>query len=244
MLSIIVPAHNEERLLGPTLDALKRAAATIDEPWEIVVVDDASTDCTVEIALAYGATVVPVAFRQIAATRNAGAKAARGDKLIFVDADTVVSAAAVRGAVRAMQNGAVGGGCAFRFDGGLPFYGRMIQAAATPLYRLFRLASGCFLFCTREAFMAVGGFDETLFAAEEATMSQALKRYGRFVVLRASVTTSGRKLRTHSIGEVFSILGAMARAGPNAFRKREGLDVWYGRRRDDPYADPSALPVD
>ena len=73
-----------------------------------------------------------------------------------------------------------------------------MAAVCLPIYRIFRLASGCFLFCTREAFDAVCGFDERLFAAEEGAMSRALARHGRFVVLREFVVTSGRKLRAYS----------------------------------------------
>jgi hypothetical protein len=45
---------------------------------------------------------------------------------------------------------------------------------------------------------AVGGFDEAFFGAEEIVISRALRNHGRFVVLKEAVTTSGRKLRTHS----------------------------------------------
>ena len=103
------------------------------------------------------------------------------------------------------------------------------------------LASGCFLFCTRAAFEAVGGFDETLFGAEEAAMSRALHGQGRFVVLRRRVTTSGRKLRAYSGREILGLLARLVLAGPKSVRTREGWDVWYGERRRDPDApDPSA----
>lgn len=208
MISFVVPAHNEEHLLGRTLRAIDDAARPLGHSFEIVVVDDSSTDDTGAIAREHGARVIPVQHRQIAATRNAGARAANGEMLIFFDADTTVTQAAVSAAVGAMLQGAVGGGCAFRFGGRLPFFGRVLQAAAVPLYRVAGLASGCFLFCTRQAFIATGGFDERMFGAEEAAMSRALGRSGKFVVLRESVTTSGRKLRTHSARE---ILGIMAR---------------------------------
>src|SRR4051794_22102998 len=151
MISFIIPAYNEESLLGGTLHALNEAAGAAGERYEVVVADDASTDRTADVARAYGARVVSVLHRQIAATRNAGARAAAGGMLVFVDADTRVTAAAVRGAVRAMREGAVGGGCAFRFDGRVPLYGRLMQGIVGPLYRFLGLASGCFLFCTRAA---------------------------------------------------------------------------------------------
>jgi len=238
MLSFIIPAHNEERLLARTLNAIHDAARPLARPFEVVVVDDSSTDRTSAIAREHGARVIQVRHRQIAATRNAGARGANGEMLVFVDADTTVSQAAVGAAVGAMLQGAAGGGCAFRFDGRLPLFGRVLQAAAVPLYRAAGLASGCFLFCTREAFRATGGFDERMFGAEEAAMSRALRRQGKFVVLRESVTTSGRKLRTHSGSELLGIMARLALTGARSVRRREGLDVWYGERRPDPEEEP------
>lgn len=236
MISFVIPAYNEEALLARTIDAVTDAAGALTVPFEVVVADDASTDRTAAVAAAHGARVVPVRRRQIAAARNAGARATAGDMLVFVDADTVVTRAAVRAAVAALGAGAAGGGCAFRFDGRVPLYGRVMAAVAVPVYRLLGLASGCFLFCTRAAFDAVGGFDEGLFGAEEAAMSRALRRQGRFVVLRESVTTSGRKLRAYSAREVFGLLARLALAGPKAVRRRQGLELWYGERRADPGA--------
>src|SRR5260221_1673982 len=102
MISFIVPAYNEERLLGATLDALHAAGRAMDERYELVVVDDASTDGTALIAQRHGARVVSVVHRQIAATRNSGAQAATGKLFIFVDADTIVNEAVVRAAVAAL----------------------------------------------------------------------------------------------------------------------------------------------
>jgi glycosyltransferase involved in cell wall biosynthesis len=233
-ISFIIPAYNEERLLGRTLSAIEQAARAVGERFEVIVVDDASTDRTAAIAAAHGARVESVNARQIAATRNAGARAAAGEVFLFVDADTIVTESAVRAATAAMRAGAVGGGCAFRFDGRVPFYGRILAAAAGPLYRWLRVASGCFLFCTREAYFAAGGFDEALFGAEELAMSQALGRQGRFVVLPELVTTSGRKLRAYSAREALGMLLRLALAGSKGVRRRDGLEIWYGDRRADP----------
>ena len=234
MISFIVPAYNEEALIGRTLEALNKAANQIGEPYEIVVANDASTDRTASIAELHGARVVAVNRRQIAATRNVGARESNGDKLIFVDADTVVSSEVVRAAIDAMNKGAAGGGSAVSFDGKLPRYAELTLPIMVRVFRATGFACGCFIFCTRRAFDAVGGFDEKLFASEEIAMSRALKRQGRFVVLSESVTSSGRKMRMYSGREVLRLFGTILLAGPKGLRKREGLEVWYGGRREDP----------
>lgn len=237
MISFVVPAYNEERVLGAALDGLHAAALGLGEPYEVVVADDASTDRTAAIAEGYGARVIRLAHRQIAATRNSGARHAKGDLLFFVDADTIVNADVVRAAVEALRGGAVGGGATGRFDEPVPFYGRLLVPFSAWLMRTARLAAGCFLFCTRRAFEAAGGFDETFYAAEEVMM--ALKRQGRFVVLRQTVITSGRKLRTHSGWELLRLLGRLALRGPGIVRDRRDMALWYGERRDDPSSPPS-----
>ena len=232
MISFIVPSHNEECLIGGTLGALHAAAGAMNEPYEIVVVDDASTDGTSTVAAGWGARVLPVQHRKIGAARNAGAAQAQGDLFVFVDADTHVTAAVVLAAVHAMRVGAVGGGARAWFDGRVPLYGRILARLWQWLQRFGHLASGCFIFCTRPAFEAVGGFDETLYAAEDLVLSRWLRRLGRFVILQEVVVTSGRNIRSHSAFETLCILVGFMLRGPQFFRTRHG--PWYGRRRDDP----------
>jgi glycosyltransferase involved in cell wall biosynthesis len=231
MISFIIPAHNEEELLGRTLAAIAAACSQIDEPHEEIVASDASTDRTEEIAAAYGARLVTIDRRQIAAARNAGAKEAIGDLLIFVDADTQITASALQSAVRALKRGAVGGGSCVRFDGPVPIYATIIEYVFRLLFPLIGLSPGCFMFCTRQAYLAAGGYDELLFASEEVFFANRLKRLGRFVILREYVITSARKLRTRSALDLFLVGLRIALAGPQSLRRREGLEFWYGPRR-------------
>jgi glycosyltransferase involved in cell wall biosynthesis len=240
MLSFIVPALNEELLLGSTLAAIHAAARDAGAEYELIVVDDASTDDTSRIAEECGARVVHVEKRQISATRNAGAREAAGDLFVFVDADTLVNADAVRDIVRAIGGGAVGGGCLFRFDGRLPIWARVTYPIVIRLFRLLNVVGGCCMFCTRAAFAATGGFCEDYFAAEELIFSRALKRQGRFVIPPALVVTSGRKLRCYSGFEILWVLLKLGIRGPRSYRTRQGLDVWYGDRRADPEPAPGA----
>src|SRR5213595_4054996 len=109
MISFIVPAYNEETELPSTLAAIRAATSRLSQPVEIIVVDDASTDATPEIAEQAGARVVPIHRRQIAAARNAGARAAQGEYLFFVDADTRINRTHVAGAITALRVGYAGG---------------------------------------------------------------------------------------------------------------------------------------
>src|SRR5262245_16078791 len=182
MLSFIIPAYNEEAYLPGTLTALYAAVDKIGREFEVIVVNDASTDATGEIARGRGARVIDVAYRQIAATRNAGGRAARGEILFFVDADTQASADAIAAALAAIEQGAVGGGCQFRFDGQIPWWAPPLLLVGNLGGRLLALSGGAFLFCRRDVFEKSGGFSERCFAGEEITFATGLKRHGRFVV--------------------------------------------------------------
>lgn len=197
---------------------------------ELIVVDDSSTDATAEIAAAAGATIVRVACRHISAVRNAGARAARGYWLVFVDADTTIDAHVVRGVLKALREGAAGGS-GVRFDEPVPAYAPVLLAVIEWWFARLKLAAGCFVFCTRDAFERVGGFSERVFAAEEIFFSRALRREGRVVILKEHVTTSGRKVRVYSLREIVHQMVSVAMKGRKGLRSRSNLDLWYGPRR-------------
>lgn len=231
MISFIIPAHDEAPLIGATLRCLHEAARSLQLDYEIVVVDDASSDDTAAIAQSHGARVLHVAHRHIAATRNAGAGAALGERFVFVDADTHVNKDVLAAALLALDAGAVGGGCTVRLAGTLSWYERAALALVTPVFRWTRIAPGCFQFCTRAVFEAVGGYDEHYFAAEDIVLSRALARHGRFVILREGVSTSNRKQHTHGVGAQARLLWRFALHGRRMLRSREHLTLWYGERR-------------
>ena len=233
LLSFIVPAYNEEVMIGATLRALRASAEALRQPYEVIVVDDASTDSTAQVARANGATVLRVDLHKISAVRNAGARAAKGDLLVFVDADTLVPEATLRAMLDALARGAVGGGARVRFDGhGIPAGSR--HGAEFGCWLLFHMAfaGGCFLFARRDAFEAAGGFDERYFASEEIHLRLALAKSGRFAMVPAAVMTSGRKLRLFTGRQILRQMLRVAMSGLQAVRRREGLDFWYNGRRE------------
>lgn len=233
MLSFIVPAYNEEHELPRALAALRAAAESSGEPYEIVVVDDASSDATAEIAKRAGAVVVPVHYRHIAAARNAGARAARGDVFFFVDADTCIAPGHVTGALAALAAGCSGGGARVIPEGSVPLWGRVfVRLFSLGYFTIANLGAGAFLFTTRKNFRAAGGFDEQFFAGEEVFFTMALKKLGRFRLLREPIITSGRKLRMHSARYVLGQSLALIVRGKRAVRSRDKLDIWYDGKRE------------
>lgn len=231
MISFVVPAYDEERLIGGTLDAIHAAARGVGQPYEIIVANDDSSDTTPQIARAHGARVVDCHHRQIARVRNTGARASTGDILIFVDADTLISSAVVASSLEAIARGAVGGGASLHIEGALPWWGPPLLWIVAESMRVMRWAAGCYVFATRQAFEAAGGFDERVFVSEEIFLSRALQRVGRVVILEEQVVTSGRKLRTHSAWDLLHLLGLLCLHGPRLLRSRDRLSFWYGERR-------------
>ena len=236
MLSFIVPAHNEELELPATLQAIRRAADVSARDYEIIVVDDASTDSTAEIAQQFGARVIPVNFRHIAAVRNAGAREARGDVLFFVDADTRIATSHVSGALDCLTSGYIGGSARIAVDQEMPRWARIFIGIFCALYFAAKLGAGAFIFTRRESFEAVGGFDEQFFAGEEVFLSRALKKLGRFKILREPIVTSARKIRMHSPAFFMAQSFFIIFGGQRALRKREKLTLWYDGRRENPSA--------
>jgi len=232
MLSFIVPAYNEAHELPQTLAAIRAASHASKQPHEIIVVDDDSTDATAEIARNAGATIVSVCRRQIAAVRNAGAKTARGDVLFFVDADTRIFPLHVMGALEALAVGYAGGGARVVTDGDVPRGARIGVKIFCALYFGANLGAGAFLFTTRENFAAAGGFDEQFFAGEEVYFTKALKKLGRFKLLKEPVVTSGRKLRIYSGRQILARSFAIVMGGKRAVQSREKLDLWYDGKRE------------
>lgn len=230
MLSFIVPAYNEEFELPSTIAAIKEAG--VGREHEIIVVDDASDDSTAEIARNAGAKVVSISRRQIAAARNAGGHAAQGDVLFFVDADTRINARHIIGAIRALNAGCVGGGARIEAHGPIPKWGRIFLRAFGTIYFGLNFGAGAFLFTTRKNFRAIGGFDEELFVGEEIFFSLALRKLGRFKILREPIVTSGRKLRMYSAREILGNMFAVVFGGKRAARSRARLDIWYNGKRE------------
>ncbi len=182
-LTIIVPAFNEEAYLGSTLDSVQAAAARLRDrskvPIEVIVVDNDSEDETAAVARAKGAAVVHEPVRGIARARNAGARHAEGDVLVFVDADVVLPPAALQAVHVAMSDpGCVGGGVDVDYRPQRPLV-RLYLRAWRLLARLTGMVQGATQFCRRDVFDEVGGYDEKAWIGEDVDFYRALRRLAR-----------------------------------------------------------------
>ena len=196
--SIVIPARNEEKLIGRCLDSIHLAAASFPGQVETIVVLNRCTDRTGQIARQAGARTIEENERNLAAIRNAGARHATGMILVTIDADSTMSANALAEVDRALSSGrTVGGGTVI-----LPERYSLGIIATFLMFIPFLLVdpiSGGLFWCLREDFAAIGGFDERLASAEDVDFAIRLKEYGRkqdrpFRTLwRAHIVTSCRK---------------------------------------------------
>ena len=232
-----MPAFNEERLLPGTLQSIRAAATALDGwAWELIVCDNNSTDRTAEIARAAGAQVVFEPHNQISRARNRGAQAARGEWLLFIDADSTPGAGLFGDLRQAIESGEVlAGGSTVAAEGAASF--RVAIRFWNALSRLTRWAAGSFVFCERAAFVELGGFSEELYASEELDLFVRLKRLARdsakrIVILhRHPLVTSDRKLHLYGWGELLGVFGRILLRPRKGLRNAADCSPWYDGRR-------------
>jgi len=235
-ISILIPAYNEDRFLGATLDSVHRSFSEIGRSsYEVVVCDNNSTDRTAEVARAANAKVTFQPHNQIARARNTAAAEACGEWFIFLDADTLLNPSTLRATIAALESGLVGaGGCVVQLESNhVGAGGRSLVRTWNVLSRTLRWAAGSYVFCRREAWVETGGFDEQLYVSEELWFSRALKRWCRanrleFTILSDSpIVTSARKMHWYSPWELVKQFAVFLI--PGSWRNREKCATWYTR---------------
>ena len=239
-VSIVIPAFNEERLIGETLACVKDGMAEFAGrgfDTELIVCDNNSTDRTAELARAAGATVVFEPINQIARARNSGAAAASGDWLIFVDADSKPSRELFGDVAEQIVSGkCLAGGVTVTLDGQHRFI-RRATFIWNGISRACHWFAGSFIFCNAESFRTVGGFSSELFVAEEIDLSKRLKRLARatgkrvVILHRHPMVTSARKMELYSKREHLRFLANTLLRGGRIAKDRESCHPWYDGRR-------------
>ncbi len=183
LVSVVIPAFNEEDYLPGTLASLDRATTFLRKKEsvsvEIIVVDNNSADSTADVARHFGATVVAETRHNIAKVRNTGATFANGDILVFIDADTIVPRELLWRIVEVMAEPTCLGGA-------LDTNYRPAKLAVKIYLRLWRIigklaavAQGPTQFCRKDVFVALKGYDETLFMGEDVDFYWRMKRLAK-----------------------------------------------------------------
>jgi glycosyltransferase involved in cell wall biosynthesis len=235
-VSVIIPAYNEERYLGDTLESVKQAIEEYHKDHqatvEVLVVNNNSSDRTEAVARAHGARVVFESRNQISVARNAGAKAARGEIFAFLDADDHMSANFLSSLDEAMRSGAyIGGAGRIRWDKQSTWV-HLFNSLGNCL-RLVLGVSNALPFTSRDTFEKVGGFDERYYAGEDMKFAADLKRLGKkegkkFCIIKDGyVLKSARKFDRY--GGLVVMLGfLMFLMNPWLVRSKKACFFWYG----------------
>jgi glycosyltransferase involved in cell wall biosynthesis len=179
----VIPSFNEEAMLPHTMAALRAACDAYAESGigeaEVIVVDNASSDATAQVARAAGVGVVLEPKPGVAHARNAGAAVASAAWLFFLDADTWVPSGALVAIDAAMKDeGCIGGAPATHYDyrkRSLRPYMEMWKLVA----RVRHMTQGVGQFVTAEAFTAIGGYQTDLRMAEDTEFNWRLRRLAR-----------------------------------------------------------------
>ncbi len=234
-ISVLVPAYNEELLIGEALGSVRDSfAAAGRSDYETVVCDNDSSDATAERAREFGARVVFEEHNQIARARNAAARAARGKWLIFIDADSRLTPGLLRRTLENLESGKIcGGGARVEMEEPLD---RAMKAGLgfwNTVSRWFRIAPGSYVYCARAAWEETGGFDERYYAGEEIAFSRSLKKWGRrrglgFEIINdCALLTSSRKAEQFSLGQMLGQV--LVCCIPGSLRRRDRCGFWYTR---------------
>jgi len=242
LLSIVVPAFNEERLLAGSLAHIVSAAALLEQRgwrYELIVCDNNSTDRTAQVARQAGARVVFESINQIGRARNRGAEDARGNWILFVDADSKPSPALFGRMLDRIESGRVVAlGTTLRFDDVDWFFGFLACLWNVWSVTVSHMA-GSFIAVEAAAFRAIGGFSNEFFVGEELDLSRRLKRWAKAQGSRRSVEvmgglpllTSGRKAKLYTWRESARFLGQIVLSPFGTMKRKDRCDIWYDGRR-------------
>jgi len=219
-ISVVVPTLNEEKYIEKTLRSLKNQ--DYEKNFEILVPDSRSEDRTRAIAKKF-ARVVDVPKRGFSAGRNAGARVAKGEVILFLDADTIASPNLVSEIAKTFSDKKVVGATApiFPMSQDLRdylifwFFNRWVQRK---IKKGKAEAAGTCLAVRRKAFFEAGEFDETEGSLEDIEFCSRLRKLGKFVWMQdAFVLTSPRRI------EKLGLYGTIKKYAGNYFRVRLGL---------------------
>lgn len=183
IFSIIIPAFNEEAFLPGCLKSIREMDFPVNG-YEIIVVDNGSTDTTRDIARSFGAVVLRNDSMNVSGLRNLGAQSAKGQILAFVDADCVVDRGWLRNATKYIDQKDV---CAWGCPPFIPENATWVQRTWFLVRRKIERVQtvdwleSMNLFVRSDIFSELNGFNEKLVTCEDVDLSYRLTSFGKIV---------------------------------------------------------------
>jgi len=240
-LSVIIPAKNEELVLPKLLGSLRFQTYP---PYEIIVADAASTDGTRQIAARFGCAVVPGGMPAVG--RNAGARVASGDMLVFLDSDVFLEPEFLEVLEHQIRCRHLESGTVYNqpryVTGDKGFRSRSVRIFDRFVYFIHNVglkfsadirypyATGTCMFLSRELFTRLGGFDERLAAFEDSELATRAARVGKHgVIARPVVHISTRRFDKHNRLLWVIYLALNGFLGRATLAKRSPVD-YFGKR--------------
>jgi len=206
VISVVIPAFNEEKSIGKTLESLTCQKTT--EKFEVILVDNNSTDNTIITAQNFESRINLIIVREKikgrGAARAAGFKKARGEIILSTDADTIVPANWIDRMVTCLKSdkryGAITGTC--KFDDQPPLVNIFLNIFQPASMRLFKLVYGHYWLSGfnfgiyKKTYTKSGGFLQRLNAQEDIDLSFKVAKITKIkFVANLPVTASGRRFK-------------------------------------------------
>jgi glycosyltransferase involved in cell wall biosynthesis len=234
MVSFIIPAYNEEQLIARCLESILKQKGC---DYEIIVVDNNSTDHTAKVASSLADLVVPCTQQGLAAARNEGARHAKGDVLAFIDADAVLSPVWLQSCAIAMgerNRDAISGWNLFSEKDPLLFLYFNLYSVVFFLFFLIsnllgnRIVVGNNLLIRRDVFQKAGGFP--CYVAEDIKLSAILTRNKVNVGWCGGMRINYSSRRFRSVGFLNTIFLWIKSVLQNIPESDYGIDYRYESR--------------
>jgi glycosyltransferase involved in cell wall biosynthesis len=191
VISVIIPAHNEEYYLAPTLESLRRQRYPY---YEVITVANGCDDRTAEIARVFSDKVIELPQRCLGKARNTGGAKARGELLVFLDADTCLEEQALETIAREFTPWSSSATLRGEPDPSGALF-QLMYWAKNSVHRLhLHCGSSGVICCWRDQFKEIGGFIEELQVRENSDLIRRLKRFGPYkFIAQTNATTSMRR---------------------------------------------------
>lgn len=185
MISIIIPALNEEKYIEKTLKSIKESDF---KDYEIIVVANGCTDKTVDKARKLADRIIVTKEKGVSRARNKGAEKAKGDMLIFLDADTCLSKDTLQEIAQLEKNTV--GTCKIKPDIN-KFKAKTFMWAKNKLW--WTVWTNGIIFCNKEIFNKVKGFNERLTKGETGDFVRKAREHGKYRLADSYVINSMRR---------------------------------------------------